>query len=581
MIAASAGASTGATDPPAGAVDVAVTVAAPSAVQDIDWLALGPPLALAVAALVVLVADLFLAGPRKVWLAWMALAGCVAALVLLLPLHAADETRATFCVPGGPDPACSYVVSDLTLILQLVLIGSAAVVVLLSMPMTAPRPWADEYREDSGIPGGEYHFLLLASVAGAATLAAARDLVTLVVALETLSLPSFAMVGLRRDGRGGEAALKYFLMSIASTAVLLFGVSLLYGTTGAVHLDRVAAALTGLDPRLETVAATGAALALAGFAFKVATVPFHFWVPDTYRGAPVPVAAYLSVVSKTGGFAGLLLLAGIGLRPYAHIWGPALAILAALTMTVGNVVALRVATDTGDAVRVLAWSSIAQSGYVLVPFGTAAGDGAELVERLPASVAYLAVYAVMNLGAFAVVTAVGRNRPTGVVGDYRGLLRERPALALAMAFFLLCLAGLPPGLMGLFAKVTVFQAVVAGGIGWLAVVMAVNVVIGLAYYLVWTALLFAPTPAPEPAGGDVGAGGGPVLGAAGSAGTAGGAVVGGVVGGLAGGTSTSVGTLRVPAPFAVAIGLAFGLGVALSVAPQIVLRVLTLPGLVG
>ncbi|NUU20226.1 MAG: NADH-quinone oxidoreductase subunit N, partial [Streptomycetaceae bacterium] len=395
--------------------------AAGSLVQDIDWLAIAPPLALAVAALVVLVADLFWAGPRKVWLAWLSLGGLVAALALLLPL--VGDSRATFCTPanGSAAPGCSYVVSDFTLVLQLVLIASALVVVLLSMPMTAPRPWADERHDDSGVPSGEYHFLLLSSVAGAATLAAARDLVTLVVALETLSLPAFAMVGLRRDARGGEGALKFFLMSVASTAVLLFGVSLLYGATGAVHLDRVAAGLSGLDPQLKTVAATGAALTLVGFAFKVAAVPFHFWVPDTYRGAPVPVAAFLSVVSKTAGFAGLLLVAGIALRPYAHVWGPALAVIAALTMTVGNVVAVRVATGSGDAVRLLAWSAIAQSGYVLVPFGTAAGDGADLAERLPASVAYLAVYAVMNLGAFAVVTAVGRDRPTGVVGDYRGL----------------------------------------------------------------------------------------------------------------------------------------------------------------
>lgn len=536
-----------------------------SLVQDIDWLAIGPPLALAVAALAVLLADLFLAGPRKVWLAWISLAGLAAALVPLVPLRVADRDRGTFCVPPddptvpGAGEACSYVVSDLTLVLQLVLIGSTLVVVLLSMPMTAPRPWADEREPDSGVPGGEYHFLLLASAAGAVTLVAARDLVTLVVALETLSLPAFALVGLRRDARGGEAALKYFLMSVASTAVLLFGISLLYGATGTMYLDRMATELAALDPRLDTVAAAGAALALAGLAFKVAAVPFHFWVPDTYRGAPVPVAAYLSVVSKTAGFAGLLLVAGIGLRPYAHVWGPAMAVLAALTMTVGNVVAVRVATGSGDAVRVLAWSSIAQSGYVLVPFGTAAGDGADLGERLPASVAYLAAYAVMNLGAFAVVTAVGRDRPTGLVGDYRGLLRARPGLALAMAFFLLCLAGLPPGLMGLFAKVTVFQAVVAGGTGWLAVVMAVNVVIGLYYYLVWTALLFAaPVPGAPPVAPV------PVPTGAGAEGTLG-----------------AAGSLRVPAPFAVAIALAFGLGVVLSVAPQIVLRVLTVPGLFG
>ncbi|NUS54823.1 MAG: NADH-quinone oxidoreductase subunit N [Streptomycetaceae bacterium] len=517
-----------------------------SLVQGIDWAAIAPPLAVAAAALVVLLADLFLSGPSKVWLAWLSLGGLVAALALLLPLR--GEHRATFCAPGPEPGGCSYVVGDFTLVLQLVLLGSAAVVVLLSMPMTAPRPWADEHDAEAGVPGGEYHFLLLASVAGAVTLAAARDLVTLVVALETLSLPAFALIGLRRGVLGGEAALKYFLMSVASTAVLLFGVSLLYGATGTMYLDRMAAALSAVDPRLKTVAATGAALTLAGFAFKVAAVPFHFWVPDTYRGAPVPVAAYLSVVSKTAGFAGLLLVAGIGLRPYAHVWGPAMAVLAALTMTVGNIVAVRVATGSGDAVRLLAWSSIAQSGYVLVPFGTAAGHGADLADRLPASVAYLAVYAVMNLGAFAVVTTVLRDRPTGVLADYRGLLRARPPLALTMGFFLLCLAGLPPGLMGLFAKVTVFQSVVAGGTGWLAVVMAVNIAIGLYYYLVWTAQLFAPPVPSAPA---------------------------------VEGTLGASGALRVPTPFAVAIGLAFGLGVVLSVAPQIVLRVLTVPGLLG
>ncbi|MYS84473.1 NADH-quinone oxidoreductase subunit N [Embleya scabrispora] len=536
----------------------------PFDVQSIDWLAIGPVVAVAVAALVVLLADLFLEGARKAVLPWLTLAGLGAALVLLLPLHADDlDARGTFCSPSG----CSYVVTDLTLVLQLVLLASAFVVVLLSMPMlSVPKTRPTEDGDEGEVPGGEYQFLLLSSVTGAVALAGARDLLTLVIALETLSLPAFALVGLRRDGPGGEAALKFFLLSVAATAVMLFGVSLVYGSTGSVHLARIASDLEHLDPRLTTVAATGAVLTMVGFAFKVAAVPFHFWVPDTYRGAPIPVAAYLSVVSKTAGFAGLLLVAGIAFRPYAHIWGPALAVLAAVTMTAGNVAALR----QTDAVRLLAWSSIAQSGYVLVPFGTAAGHGEDLADTLPAAIAYLAVYAVMNLGAFAVVTLVARERG-GLVSDHRALFRSRPVGAVAMAFFLLCLAGVPPGLAGLFAKVTVFQAVIDSGTGWLAVVMAVNVVIGLYYYLAWTAQLFAPAAPglPSPSGGAAGSDGASDSGVHGVGG-------GGVGGGVAIG-----GGVRTPAPLVAALVLTGALLVLLSVAPQVVLHVLTVPGLLG
>lgn len=527
------------------------------AVQSIDWLAISPVLAVAGTALVVLLADLFLDGVRKLALPWLTLAGLATALVLLVPLRAGGR-RGTFCSPSG----CSYEVTDLTLVLQLVLLGSAFVVVLMSMPTTRPTRDGDGDGDggsdgdgdgdgggdgdgDGEVPGGEYHFLLLSSVAGAVALAGARDLLTVVVALETLSLPAFALVGLRRDGLGGEAALKFFLLSVASTAVMLFGVSLVYGSTGSVHLAAIAADLGRLDPRLETVAATGAVLTLVGFAFKVAAVPFHFWVPDTYRGAPIPVAAYLSVVSKTAGFTGLLLVAGIAFRPHAHIWGPVLAVLAAVTMTAGNVAALR----QTDAVRLLAWSSIAQSGYVLVPFGTAAGHGEDLGDALPAAVAYLAVYAVMNLGAFAVVALVARERG-GLVSDHAGLFRAHPIAALGMAFFLLCLAGIPPGLAGLFAKVSVFRAAVGAGSGWLAVVMAVNVVIGLYYYLAWTTRLFA-----SPAAGSAAAGS-PAL-------------------------ATGVGAARVPVPLTAAIAVTGGLALVLSVAPQVVLRVLSVPGLIG
>ncbi len=446
----------------------------PTSVQSIDWAAVAAPLLVAALALVVLVLDAFLPARHRQVTGWLAGAGLLVALALLGPL--VGDRRETFCVPGDGLvlPACSYVVDDLTLVFQALVLAGAVVVVLLSL---------DTVRLGS-IPQGEYWFLLLASVSGALTLAASRDVLTLVVSLEVVSLPAFALVALRRyDGRGSEAALKLFLVSVVSTAVMLFGLSLVYGVTGQVHLDRIATALDVPGSR-EPVLLLGVVLALAGFGFKVAAVPFHSWAPDTYEGAPVPVAAYLSVVSKAAGFVGLALLLTRGFPPYADVWGPTLAVLAALTMTVGNLAALR----QRQAVRLLAWSSVAQSGYMLVPLGAASVGRVDAV--LPATVAYVLAYAVMNLLAFSVVTLVGRHRPANLLLDYRGLARTEPLTAFALAFALACLAGLPPGLLGLFAKVVVFRAPVDEGVGWLAVVMAVNVVIGLAYYLSWAASLY-------------------------------------------------------------------------------------------
>jgi NADH-quinone oxidoreductase subunit N len=446
-----------------------------SVIQSIDYVAVAPPLVVALVGLGVLVLDAFLPDRHKQVTGWISGGGLLVATVFLFPLT--DHVRRTFCVPASgrfATPSCSYVVDNLTLAFQALVLVGALVVVLLSL---------DTVRE-SRLPAGEYYFLLLMSVSGAVTLAASRDVLTLVVALEVVSLPAFALVALPRyDGRASEAALKLFLVSVVSTAVMLFGLSLVYGVTGQVYLDRIATVLEAPGVR-NSALLLGVAISIAGFAFKVAAVPFHFWAPDTYVGAPVPVAAYLSVVSKAAGFAGLAVLLTIGFAPYADVWAPVMAVLAAVTMTVGNLVALR----QRGAVRLLAWSSIAQSGYMLVPLG-AAGKG-DIDGVLPATVAYVLAYAVMNLGAFAVVTLVGRRRPANTLDDYRGLGRTEPFIGFALAFALACLAGLPPGLLGLFAKVVVFQAPVEQGTGWLAVVMAVNVVVGLYYYLAWAASLY-------------------------------------------------------------------------------------------
>ncbi|PIM67578.1 NADH-quinone oxidoreductase subunit N [Streptomyces sp. JV178] len=492
---------------------------AESVVQSVDWLAVAPPTIAAVVGLAVLVTDLFVDDTKKTLLGWTSVAGLALSLLALVPLL--DGDRATFCLSGSPD-VCSYTADRFTLVIQFMVLGGALLAALLSM--TALK---DNRKE---LPAGEFWFLLLSSAAGAALLPAARDLATLVVALEVASLPAFALVGIRHgDKRSSEAALKFFLSSVTATAVSLLGISFVYATTGTLYLTQIADRVQNVDGQLHTVTQTGVVLTLIGFAFKTAAVPFHFWVPDTYVGAPLPVAAYLSVVGKAVGFSGLILVTVVALPSYADVWGPALAALAALTMTVGNVGALRQrSTRAYSAVRLLAWSSVGQAGYLLVPIAAAAyTDDAE--RAIGSTVAYALMYAAVNLGAFAVAALVGRTRTLNRVSDYRGLYASSPLTALLLGFFLLCLAGLPPGIIGLFAKVTVFSVAVDAGLGWLAVVMAVNVVIALFYYLQWTALLFrAPEGEPEPH--------------------------------------------RVPAPLTLAIALTGIVGVALSGAPQLILR---------
>ena len=548
-------------------------------IQDIDYLAIAPPGLLTLAAVAVLLVDGFLPASRRapaggavaavgyVALAGVALTAAVTALLAVDVLRGTDAPRRTFCQPDGA--ACSYVVDEFTLVIQLVMLVAAAVVLLIALA---------EVR-DTRLPAGEFHFLLLAALSGALALAAARDLITLVVCLEVVSLPVFALAALRRyDGRSAEGGLKMFLVSVVSTAVMLFGISLVYGVTGSMHLERIAPALASLREgsvafdrqpveslaAASQVAAVGVVLVLVGFGFKISAVPFHFWAPDTYQGSPIAVAAFLSVVSKMAGFAGLVLVLMIGFEPYAHIWGPLLAVIAAVSMTAGNLVALR----QRAAVRLLAWSSIAQAGYILAPLGAAAGlDGELPSELVAATVGYLAIYAIMNIGAFAVVGFVGwsggagqgggavRGGGGGRVGsgggaaieDFRGLVRSHPAVAIAMAFFLACLAGLPPGLAGLFAKIVVFRATVSAGYGWLAVLMAVNTVIGLYYYLAWAVRLFTPRPD---------------------------GVESTIAGDGASGVAVVVGRrVAVPLPVALAIGLAVAGTVLLSILPQLVLDI--------
>jgi NADH-quinone oxidoreductase subunit N len=335
------------------------------------------------------------------------------------------------------------------------------------------------YIESDRYYQGEYYFLLLASVLGSLVMASARDLIILFIGLELTTGPLYMLAGWRKgDAKSNEASMKYFILGVLSTAILLYGMSMLYGLTGEVTFAGLAEATTGMaDVPAMVVAVFGL---IVGFGFKISAVPFHFWAPDTYEGAPTPVTAYLSVNSKAAGFVAFLLIMYQALPGLSEIWAPALWLLAVLSMTVGNLAALR----QSNIVRLLAYSSIAQAGFMLVPFAAAAVAGADLAEAFSATVIYLVIYAIMNLGAFAVVIAGARKTRSGEIRAWSGLAQVDVRLGVLVTVFFFSLAGIPP-LAGWFAKFAMFRSVIiAGGVSTvvLATIAAVNSVIALYYY---------------------------------------------------------------------------------------------------
>tara|TARA_Y100000758_G_scaffold278533_1_gene224481 strand:+ start:136 stop:1611 length:1476 start_codon:yes stop_codon:yes gene_type:complete len=340
---------------------------------------------------------------------------------------------------------------------------------ILSAVMTVLMSWS--YLRVEGVRAGEYCFLILCATLGMMFMASGVDLITLFIGLETMAIAFYILAGfLKPSQRSNEAAVKYFLLGAFSLGLLLYGMSLLYGATGTTSLDGIATALAEGERSL--ILSLALILIGAGMGFKIAAVPFHMWAPDVYEGAPTPVTAFLSVGSKAASFAMLLRIFFVGLPFLVSDWQTLFWVLAALTMTVGNIAAI---TQTNTK-RMLAYSSIAHAGYVLVGVvsGTERGIAATLV--------YLWVYLFMQLGAFAIISMLRRQDVVGdELKDLSGLYSRKPFAAIAMLIFMLSLGGIPPT-AGFMGKVWVFGAAIDQGFVWLAVIGVVNSAISLYYY---------------------------------------------------------------------------------------------------
>jgi NADH-quinone oxidoreductase subunit N len=428
----------------------------------IDWVAIAPEIALAVTALIILAADLALRGDAKQLVNPIAVLGTLVAIGLTVFLW--GDSRETF--------AGQFVIDDYAVVFKLLFLGSLLAILGISWRFFAEGHYFQ----------GEYYFLLLTAFIGMLIMPSARDLLLLFVALETVSIPAFVMAGLRkRDLYSSEAALKFFLIGVLSVALMLFGMSMVYGFTGTTDLVGIAEALAAGDVSAPLLLAS-VLLVFVGFGFKISAVPFHFWAPDTYAGSPMPVAAMLAVASKAAGFAGLLAVAFIAFEPLADVWAPMLGVLAILTMTIGNLIALQ----QRDVVRLLAYSSVAQAGYMLIPFGLAQSGAIEVNDSaVQAVLFYLVAYAVMNIGAFGVVIAVNRRTGIRALRDYAGLAQRSPLMAMGLTVFLLSLGGAPPT-VGLWAKLEILRAVTVDVTGFglvMAAFLVVNSVIAFFYYL--------------------------------------------------------------------------------------------------
>ena len=419
-----------------------------------NWQAALPGLIIAVTALVVMTLDLFMRGPDRDALCVLGIGGLVLTIAGTLIMWQGTGDVAAFDNTLRAD--------HYALFFAVVITAGSLLTLLVSVDYLRRQP----------IPSGEYLTLVLLSTSGMVFLAAANDLIVLFLALEIMSVAAYVLAGLlRHEPRSTEAALKYFLLGAFATGFLLYGIAFFYAATGSTRLDLIAAWVRreGLD----SYALVGMALLLVGFGFKVALIPFHVWTPDVYEGSPTAVTAFMAVGVKAAAFAAFARVFLSGLGAAAESWTGVLWVLAALTMTVGNVTAVA----QRSVKRMLAYSSIAHAGYALMGLVTASRDGGA------ALLFYLAVYGLMTLGAFAVLIAIARRGESAEeYADFAGLGFRHPVLGGAMTVFMLSLAGFPP-LAGFVGKFYLFSAAVNAGYVGLVVVAVLNSLVSVYYYL--------------------------------------------------------------------------------------------------
>lgn len=423
-----------------------------------DLLTALPVLVVAGFACLLLIVDLFIPAARKGYTAGLAALTLAAAILVILLQVAGDHTAF-----GGMiiQDGFSRFLQLLFLVVGLVAIGQAY-----------------SYIRRQGIERGEYYVLLLFSITGMMLMASAGDLIVIFVALELLSIPLYVLSGFARpEPASEESALKYFLLGAFASSFLVYGIALIFGTTGTTQIAGVFEAIqsAGSVPQLFLL---GAGMILVGLGFKVAAVPFHMWTPDVYQGAPSSVAAFMSVGAKAGGFAALLRILLAAFPAVASTWGPITMWLSALTMIWGNVAAIA----QTNIKRMLAYSSIAHAGYILMAVPAAVNQAAA-GQAIHGALFYLAAYAITNLGAWGVVLCLEKAKGGGLeIDDYAGLGVRHPILALSMALFMLSLTGVPPT-VGFIGKFYLFRAVINADLVWLAIVGVLTSLVSAFYYL--------------------------------------------------------------------------------------------------
>ncbi len=444
---------------------------------DLRWIL--PEILVGTLALLLLVVDLFLPQERKQVVGGLGILGLglvgVNLILLLQDLQAFGDG-------GVRILSDTYTVDAFATYFKLVAVAATALVILVSMDFF-PRFTAY---------AGEAYVLLVFTCLGLMLMASSSELVTLLLSIEFVSLTSYLLAGyLKGSPKSNEAGVKYFLYGAATTGVMAYGFSLLYGATGSTSLYDIAGRIGQLGP----VGALGVGMALAGFGFKISMVPFHQWTPDVYEGAPTPITAYLSVGPKAAGFAALVRLLLVAVPPDAVDWKLLVAVLSALSMTLGNLLAL----PQRNIKRMLAYSSISHAGFMLMAVAASPSAWAQ-----PALLVYVGAYLFTNLGAFFAALVASLNVGSDEIPDYAGLSQRAPGVALAMALFMLSLTGIPPT-AGFFGKYYLFSAAVDAGLLWLAAVGVVNSVISLYYYVGVIRAMYLmppvdPTPFREPPG---------------------------------------------------------------------------------